>query len=328
MNINKIAELAGVSRATVSRYLNSGYVSEQKKEKIRKVIEETGYKPSAQAQMLRTRKTKLIGVIIPKINSDSVSRMVEGISLGLKETEYQLLLANTYNDEKKEVEYLKVLAENHVDGIILIGTVFTANHKKVLKNLTVPAVILGQSLPGYSCVYYDDYHAAYDVCSLLMKHGSCPAFIGVTERDEASGRKRKEGFYQAAADQGIAINEACVSTGEFTMESGYEQASTLFLKNNEIDSIFCATDSIAVGAMRWLSEHKKKIPQDVQVAGIGDSSISKVCVPKLTTVHYYYKTSGGEAARLLVDMLKTEDRVHRDIKMGYRIVLGESTVFS
>ena len=79
MNINEIAALAGVSRATVSRYLNNGYVSAEKREQIRKVIEETGYQPSAQAQMLRTKKTGFIGVIIPKINSDSISRMVQGI---------------------------------------------------------------------------------------------------------------------------------------------------------------------------------------------------------------------------------------------------------
>ncbi len=104
MNINEIASLAGVSRATVSRFLNDGYVSEEKKEKIRKVIEETGYKPSAQAQMLRTKKTNLIGVIIPKINSDSISRMVAGISIVLSRAGYQHLLAHTDHDEYEEVK--------------------------------------------------------------------------------------------------------------------------------------------------------------------------------------------------------------------------------
>ena len=80
MNINEIAKLANVSRATVSRYFNDGYVSAEKREQIRRVIEETGYKPSAQAQMLRTKKTKQIGVIIPKINSESISGMISGIS--------------------------------------------------------------------------------------------------------------------------------------------------------------------------------------------------------------------------------------------------------
>ena len=80
MNINEIAKLAGVSRATVSRYLNDGYVSAEKRQIIRRVIEETGYQPSSQAQMLRTKKTKLVGVILPKINSNTISREVAGIS--------------------------------------------------------------------------------------------------------------------------------------------------------------------------------------------------------------------------------------------------------
>lgn len=79
MNINEIAKLAGVSRATVSRYLNNGYVSEERKN-ISRVIEETGYQPSSQAQRLRTKKTKLVGVILPKIDSNTISREVAGIS--------------------------------------------------------------------------------------------------------------------------------------------------------------------------------------------------------------------------------------------------------
>lgn len=128
MNINEIAKLAGVSRATVSRYLNNGYVSDEKKERIQEVIDRTGYKPSTQAQTLRTKKTRLIGVILPKINSDSISRMVAGISVVLKEAGYQLLLANTENREKEELEYLRLFSENHVDGIILIATIITREH--------------------------------------------------------------------------------------------------------------------------------------------------------------------------------------------------------
>ena len=325
MNINEIASLAGVSRATVSRFLNDGYVSEEKKEKIRKVIEETGYKPSAQAQMLRTKKTNLIGVIIPKINSDSISRMVAGISIVLSRAGYQLLLANTDNDEKEEVKYLKVLAENQVDGIILIGTVFTAAHKKVLKALGVPVVILGQSLPGFSCVYYDDYHAAYDLTELLLKCSSHPAYIGVTERDEAAGKRRKAGFLDAVCDCKAVVEPDNMVTGKFTMDSGYEMTGRLLEKDSEIDSIFCATDSIAIGAVLRLREMGIRVPEDVSVAGIGDSEISRVCVPKLTTVHYFYKTSGEEAAQLLVNMLNSGDQIRREVKMGYQIVPGKST---
>ncbi len=84
MNINKIAELAGVSRTTISRYLNNGYVSEKNRKKIQKIIDETGYVPSSFAQTLRTKKTNLIGVILPKISSSTISRIVDGISTELK----------------------------------------------------------------------------------------------------------------------------------------------------------------------------------------------------------------------------------------------------
>ena len=108
MTIKEIAQLAGVSSAAVSRYLNGGYVSEGKKEQIRKVIEETGYQPSAQARMLRTKKASLVGVVVPKINSESISRITAGIESVLAERGYQMLLAGTDNTPAKEVEYLRL----------------------------------------------------------------------------------------------------------------------------------------------------------------------------------------------------------------------------
>ena len=115
MNINEIAELAGVSRATVSRYLNDGYVSEEKRAAIRKVIEETGYRPSQQARNLRSKVTKLVGVIIPEIESGSVSQMVSGISEVLSVKGYQLLLADTRNNTRAELKYLRIFEKNQVD---------------------------------------------------------------------------------------------------------------------------------------------------------------------------------------------------------------------
>ena len=152
MNINEIARLAGVSRATVSRYLNNGYVSSEKKEVIRKVIQETGYQPSSQAQTLRTKKTSLIGVILPKINSDTISREVEGISDILTRRGYQLILANTNNDLEEELKYLSLFKERQVDGVVFIATMFTRKHKQMLKDYKVPIVLLGQHLDGYPCI--------------------------------------------------------------------------------------------------------------------------------------------------------------------------------
>ena len=125
MNISEIAKMAGVSRAAVSRYLNNGYISDEKKKKIHTVIDKTGYKPSVQAQTLRSKKTRMVGVVLPRINSDSISSIVAGIVTVLNENGYQMILATTENNPAREIDYIRVLSRTHVDGIIFIATVFT-----------------------------------------------------------------------------------------------------------------------------------------------------------------------------------------------------------
>lgn len=176
MDINGIAQLAGVSRATVSRYLNNGYVSKEKRELIAKVIEETGYVPSQEARQLRTGKSKLVCVIIPKINSESVSRMISGITDVLNASGRQVLLANTDNDERAEVEYLRLFSKRtRVDGVILIATILTDAHRKAIDSLNVPLVLLGQQVEGTACVFHDDYRAVRDMTTPCSRRASTPA---------------------------------------------------------------------------------------------------------------------------------------------------------
>lgn len=324
MNINEIAKLAGVSRATVSRYLNDGYVSEEKREKIKKVIEETGYQLSVQAQTLRTKKTSLVGVVLPKINSDTISREVAGISDVLTARGYQMILANTNNNLEEELKYLSLFKERQVDGVIFIATIFTKKHKQMLKDYKVPIVILGQHLEGYPCVYQDDYRAAALVTEKLLEKGTKFAYIGVTERDEAVGQKRRKGFEAALRKKNIEVPSERFKEGSFTMDSGYEKACELFEKDPSIDSVVCATDTMAIGAMMYLKELGLRIPEDVQVAGIGDGASGKIVEPKLTTVHFFYKTSGREAAAMLVDLLEQDKSVCKEIKMSCELVERES----
>ena len=321
MTINEIAKMAGVSRATVSRYLNDGYVSEEKKERIARVIEETGYIPSSQAQMLRTKKTGLIGVIIPKISSDSISRMVDGIGEELAKEGYQLLLASTNNNEREEVRYLQTFRNNYVDGVILIGTIFRKEHRKALEELEVPVVILGQQYEGYACVYQDDCRSARDVAELLT--GSCHhiAYIGVTPKDKAVGAARKKGFQMALSSKGLEpVAEKQIA---FRMEEGYQAMKEIVETIPQVDGVFCATDMIAAGALQYLRE--AGLERKVCVTGMGDSRIATILQPSLSTVHFHYKSSGREAARLLIEMLQKSEDVRKEIKMGYQIIERDST---
>lgn len=326
MDINEIARLAGVSRATVSRYLNDGYVSQEKRRCIRSVIEETGYVPSQQAKSLRTGKTNLVGVIIPKINSASVSRMVAGITLVLNEAGYRVLLANTDNDAAREVEFLRLFSErSQVDGVILIATVFTPEHLEAISALPVPLVVLDQMLAGQPCVYQDDYDALRDVARLALRTSRHPAYIGVFEEDVAVGQMRRRGFLDACAEAGLEVPDRALRVADFTVDSGYEQAEALLEEYPELDGIVCATDSIAYGALTCLRESGRDVPGDVVVTGMDDAEISQIVTPTLTTVHHHYKTSGSEAAKILVGIMTGNDSVPREVKMGYEVVERNST---
>lgn len=325
MNINEIARLSGVSRATVSRYLNNGYVSEEKKEAIRCVIEQTGYEPSRQARNLRSSVTRLIGVIIPRIQSEAVSRMVAGISEVLSAEGYQLLLANTQNHVKEELKYLKIFRKNQVDGIIFMGTMFSKEHLQLMKELEVPVVIAAQELENYSCVYQDDYHASYEAAKLLLKKGTQFGYIGVTEKDKAVGEARKKGFLDAIKDSGVKNKRKYMYETEFRVDGGYEKAKELLEQHPQTDSIFCATDSLAAGALRYLHEQNISVPEQVQLLGFGDTELGNIVTPAITSVHFHYKTTGMEAAKLLLEILQSGTDLKKQIKMGYQLVEKAST---
>ena len=318
MNINEIAELAGVSRATVSRYFNNGYVSAQKREMIQRVIEKTGYKPSAQAQMLRTKKTKQVGVIIPKINSESISRMVAGISTELKAAGFWLLLADTENQEREEVEYLKLFSQNQVVGIILVGTIMTPAHKKALQALQVPAVVLGQRAEGCSCVYQDDYGAAKESVRMLLKGARSIGCIGVTRRDKAAGEARFQGFLDAVKEAGIPWEESFYEESGFSAEDGYEAMKRLLARHPSLDAVFGATDSVALGALGYLQKAGVSVPGQTAVSGVGDTALGRIITPGLSSIHFFYQTSGQEAAKLLLELMNGNPAA-KEVKMGYRI---------
>lgn len=326
MNIGEIAKLAGVSRATVSRYLNDGYVSEEKRERIQQVIQQTGYIPSAQAQMLRRGRTNLIGVIVPKISSEAVSRMVDGITITLEREGYHVLLGNTDLNIQKELEYLDIFQTHQVDGILFVGTQFPQKHLQRMKQIQVPIVVLGQRLSGYSCVYHDDLNAARDLTAHLIAAGcKTVAYLGVDTKDKAAGGMRRRGYLEALEQAGLPMRKELLMEGAFAFEAGYEHMKALYTAWPDIDGVFCATDNIATGAMCWLKKQGVHIPQQVKVCGVGDSHLARLITPSLTSSHYHYKTGGIESAKILLDAIQQKNPVVREVKLSCVLQAREST---
>ena len=326
MTIAEIAQRAGVSKAAVSRYLNNGYISSEKREAIRRVIEETGYIPSQQAQTLRTGKSRMIGVIVPRIDSEAVSRVVAGISRIFEEQGYRLLLANTENRMDKELEYLEVFRTGNVDGVLLVATILSPAHRKAVQACSVPVVLLGQQMDGVTCVYHDDRGAAYAVTRLMLQGGRKKlGYIGVTQRDRAAGASRRAGFLDALHEAGLEETASRMEQSDFSIDGGYAAAERMLQRAIDVDGIFCATDSIAIGAMNRLEQYGRRVPEDVALAGIGHSRLGELIRPRLTTAHYYYQTSGDEAAKDLIEMIEQGMDRKKQLKLGFEIRLGETT---
>lgn len=337
MTIKEIAKLAGVSSAAVSRYLNGGYVSDEKKEQIRKVIEETGYQPSAQARMLRTKKACLVGVVVPKINSESISHITAGVEQVLSERNYQMLLAGTDNTPAKEIEYMRLFENYPVDGIILVGTMITAEHRRFLKESKVPVVVIGQRTKFANCIYHDDYGAGEAMGrAVAAKSKKEIAYIGVSREDKAAGAAREDGFRAGLKSMGKELKEENYKVSEFTTKSGYEKVLELLNEKHDIDIISCATDTIAAGAIEAIHAYVgSQIPKNVedtgsrfryilentsiQVTGFGDNQLLKAVTGGIPTVHFGYKTSGIRGAELLLDVIERGENIPVEVKLGYRL---------
>ena len=132
-------------------------------------------------------------------------------------------------------------------------------------------------------------------------------------------------FLEALAEAEIPADDALMQTCDFSVESGTEACRSLLQNGTAFDGIFCATDSIAVGAMEALHEAGIKMPDEVKVVGVGHARISGLVRPKLTTAHYFYEKSGEEAARILLEIIRDGVDMHQQIKLGYEIVRREST---
>ncbi|MEW4327429.1 LacI family DNA-binding transcriptional regulator [Rossellomorea marisflavi] len=324
--IKEVAKMAEVSSATVSRFLNnSGYVGEEARKRILKVIEETGYVPSENAKSLRTKQTKVIGVILPKISTETSSRLVRGLDEVLAKEGYQILLSNSGLSAEKEIEHLRLLKSRDVDGIILSATTNGAGLKAEIQRLDIPVVVVGQEVDDTPNVIFDEYQAAKDMVKHLIDHGhERIGFIGVSEEDPAVGVLRKKGYLQAMQERNLPIEESWIEKGIFDVESGAVAMERMMGAAIPPTAVFAVTDRLAIGAMNYVKSIGLRIPEDIAFAGIGASELSRYITPSLTTMDYQNKESGRVAAGLILEAIKSGGNSPEKRLINVRLLQGDS----
>ncbi|KMM36480.1 LacI family DNA-binding transcriptional regulator [Guptibacillus hwajinpoensis] len=325
--IKDVAKRAGVSRTTVSRVLNdNGYVSHEARTRVVEAVKEMGYIPSAHAKTMRTKRSGVIGVILPRISTETASRVVNGIEEELAANGYQILLTNTQLKPEKEIQNIKLLKSRQVDGIILLATNRNQDLLETIADLSIPFVALGQELTGVTSVVYDDYHSAFDVTESFISEGHQQiGFIGVPETDHAVGFLRKQGYLDAMAKHNLPVKEEWIQDGNFSFESGYQAAKQLMEQAQvKPTAVFAVTDRMAIGALGYLKENQINVPSEVALFGIGASDLSKHVTPPLSTVDYFNEDAGQKTAQLILEQLTGKIIEKEKIKLNYRLIKRDS----
>lgn len=319
-NIKDIAELTGFSKSTISRYLNNGSVSDKTKKKIKEAIDELGYVPNSYARNLKKTKTNIIGIIIPNFIGYTKNTALNAINIYLKETKYSMLISCSNDDMEEEVRIIEEMAGLNVEGIILFASNITKKHKEVIKALTIPLVIFGQKLDGFTSITANDYKAGRLMADYIktLDHTEI-SYFDVGEYDQAVG-DRFLGLIDGLRDKNIKINHHHF---DFTKKTAYEKAKEILAKE-ESSFYLGATDNIAFGIIEALREKGIIIPDDISVAGFGNYEISSIINPALTTVDFPYEKLGTDAIKSLINQIEGNEKELIEPAEA-RLILRDST---
>lgn len=303
MTMDDIASQAGVAKSTVSRYFNGGSIKQSTKLKIQKVIEEYNYEPNTFAR-LNARKSNLIGVVVPTLNSKITSRVITSIDRYLRERDYTALIQSSDHDTSLELQNIQKLIHLNVDGILISAITITEEHKKIIEASQIPIVVIAQECEGGISIVDDDYQAGKCMGAYIGKHGHRKvAYIGVDESDVAVGINRKQGVLDGLREYGI--EEPVMVRSDYSFQGG-QQAAREILDRGPVDAIICATDRLAFGVYRVLQERGLRIPEDVSVTGFGGYEESTLLNPELTTLKFDSYAMGYLGAETVLKLLNDE----------------------
>lgn len=302
LTITDIAEMAGVGKSTVSRYFNGGYVKASTKEKIQKVIDEHHYQPNAFAR-LKAKKSHIIGVIAPCLDSSVASQVLMGIDEVLQTEGYTSLIMNTNHDSQKELKSMTSLYRMKVDGIIINATVVTKEHEILAKQFDIPVIFIGQAYTQGISIINDDKKAGAFLANYLLKKGHDDILIvTVDQQDEAVGVIRKQAICEVF-DQHQISYRVCISDYNFTSSKQVIQKA---LSEHIPSVILCSSTKQILAAHQCIQELGLHIPQDISLCGFGGYEFREIVSPSLTTIQFDAKYSGNVGANTMLSMIQQE----------------------
>jgi len=326
MKMKDVAKMAGVSTSTVSRVLTRPeVVQKETRDKVMTAVDALNYKPNLVARQFRRNETKIILVVVPNITEQFFSKILKGIDDVASKNGYKVLLCDTANSIDKEMEYINLLHQKQVDGMILLTA--RIDKEKLLSLADQFPVVL-------ACEYVDvvkiptvsinNVSSARRITEHLITlgHQNIAHITGCIEG--IVSRDRVEGYMQALSLHNINFNEAYVVEGDATIQSGYNQMKNLLNFENRPTALFAHNDEMAIGAISAVKEEGLKVPDDIAVVGFDDLEISRIVEPQLTTINQPRFEIGKKAMELLLMRIRGESIKVEKFIMDYELIIRDS----
>lgn len=327
VSIKDVARAARVSHPTVSRALrHSSLVKPDTAERIRSIARRMGYRPSAVARSLVTRRTKTIGVVVTTIADPFISEVVSGIEEVANENGYSVVLANSNADPEREVQVAHSFHERRVDGILVTASRVGARYLPLLSEMKVPVVLINSHHPAefvYS-VRIDNVTASRAATAHLIELGHKRiAYIG-DRFGFQSDTERFSGYREALERADLPFLPQLVVHGDGKAEGGLHAIATLMAMPDPPTAVFCYNDMCAIGALSGIRQRGLRVPNDISIVGFDDLLIASYTHPPLTTVHQPKQQMGRAAMRILLELFSNAQSI-TNIKMQGELIVREST---
>jgi len=327
--IRDIAELAGVSVATVSRVINDRPdVAPETRDAVLRHVREHNFTTNRSARALSGGRTGLVGWAMPLVRGDYFAAILSGALEAVYEQELRMVLCTTLHEHAREVSLLERLADGTTDGGIILLPEESNSELMALQESGFPFVVadprvpLDEGIPAVSAAHRSGAKAATDHL-LALGHRRIGHISG--RSGWAATEERIEGYHTALAAAGVLPTSDLVAEGTYETASGYEAANVLLDLPDPPTAIFAANDNMAAGVLRAARERGLTVPSDLSVVGFDDGDLATVMSPALTTVRQPLAELGRTAVSLLTRMLERQRVEALRVELATKLVVRETT---
>lgn len=326
----EVAQLAGVSRATVSRYINkTGYVGRQARESIDKAIRQLNYRPNRVAQSLNTKTSSNIALIVADISNPITavySKAVEDVAF---DRNYNLHLCNTGFELEKEIRYTQMLIDKQVDGVVIAPCGKGVSHLQALASNGIPIVFLTRNVPEVEadCVCFDNIDGGFKAADHLISLGYGRVAAVCREFDRREESNRLGGYLLALEKYGLERREELIMYGGADETFGFAAMAQLMARDDPPDAVYTATNMQAVGVIRYCKERGLRIPADVALASFESFSEMDVIVdPPLSANIMPVREAALIATNMLFKRIEGDNGPPREVKLTGTFAIRRSSV--